>query len=73
MISSLETEVDITSLGQEISFLYSHLLTFKLKLCLYGQAVADVDLILLHWAGHNSKEFRPVECIRSKVQFHIIY
>ena len=60
-------EVDITLLGREISclYMYRHMLTFKLKSksCLYGRAVEDVYLILLHWAGDNSKEFRPVECI----------
>ena len=41
MMAPLETEVDIMQLGREISFLYSHLL--KLKSCLYGRAVEDVD------------------------------
>ena len=48
VMASLETEVDITSLGREISFLYSHLLTFKLESSLYGRAVENV--------GFNSVE-----------------
>ena len=72
MMASLKTEVDIALLGREIRFMYSHLLIFKLKSCLYGRAVEDVDLILLPWAGHNSKEFHPAECIRSKVQYRIL-